>query len=128
MKKKYKELNDYEHEVLNVVGFGLTTKKGIDNIVTNNEILKGLKSIGHDIGIKRLRKIISVIRKYGLINFLIVNSKGYYVATSRDTFVKHLKDIKKREETYRELRIVMQKQLDIYDMDNPEEKRKQENK
>jgi hypothetical protein len=118
------KLNDKEKKMLPIIASGLSTKKGIEKAVKNDEIIKGMKNIGYHIGNARIRKLINIIRRYGLVNFLIASSKGYHVASSRDEVVDYIKSLKQREDAIREVRLAMTKQLDVYDNLYPYEKNK----
>jgi len=109
------ELNDDESKMLPIIAKGLQTKKGQDRAVTNDNIIAGMQKIGHKIGSARVRKIINVIRRYGLVNFLIASSKGYHVATSRDEVVEYIDSLRQRESAIREVRVALENQLAQYD-------------
>ncbi len=88
------ELTDFEEkELLPIMLKGLSHKSGVKNVVSNKQIKKGLENFGYKISHARIRKIIHFIRVNHLIENLIANSKGYYIAVNEEevkTFVKSL--------------------------------------
>lgn len=117
-----KELNSDENKMLPRIAKGLNTKRGIDNAVKNDAIVEGMRKLGHKLGNARVRKLINVIRRYGLVNFLIASSKGYHVATSREEVVDYIESLKQRESAIAEVRSALEKQLDEYDKLYPTKK------
>ena len=89
------ELTEFEEfELLPIMLKALSQKIGSGNVVSNKQMKKGLLNIcGIKVSDARIRKIIHHIRVKQLIKGLIANSKGYYVAESKEeiqTFVDSL--------------------------------------
>ena len=116
-----KELNKDEIKMLPIIAKGLNKKRGEKLAVTNEQIATGMKSVGHKIGSARVRKLINVIRRYSLVNFLIATSKGYYVASERKQVVDYIESLKQREEAINQVRTSLEKQLAEYDKTYPDE-------
>ena len=78
--KQTHKVTDYEQDtILPLLVNGLSKKIGKDNSVTNSAICKSLTSKGYIISEPRVRKLIFLIRKNGLVPCLIASSKGYWV-------------------------------------------------
>lgn len=116
-----KELNDEEKKMLPIIINGLNKKRGESKAVTNEQIATGMKSVGFKIGGARIRKLINVIRRYSLVHFLIATSKGYYVANKRSQVVDYIESLKQRENAIKDVRVSLEKQLEAYDKQYPDE-------
>ena len=80
------ELTEFEElELLPVMLKALSKKIGIENVVSNKQMKKGLLNIcGYKVSDARIRKMIHHIRVKQLIKGLIANSKGYYIAETKE--------------------------------------------
>lgn len=81
-------LSDYEQSLVPLFIQGFASKVGKKNAITNKEICKKMKSVGHDINDTRVRKIINYIRNNNLVSVLLASSKGYWVSKDK----KEIKD------------------------------------
>lgn len=91
---------------------GLKTKIGKDKAVSNSQIRKGFKSVGITVSDARVRKIINHIRTNAIVPLLCSNSKGYYVARTKDEVESYLRGLKQR----------IQAQQQVYDQINQQYK------
>lgn len=81
-------LSDYEQSLVPLFIQGFASKVGKKNAITNKEICKKMKSVGHDVNDTRVRKIINYIRNNNLVSVLLASSKGYWVSKDK----KEIKD------------------------------------
>ena len=81
-------LSDYEQSLVPLFIQGFASKVGKKHAITNKEICKKMKSVGHDINDTRVRKIINYIRNNNLVSVLLASSKGYWVSKDK----KEIKD------------------------------------
>lgn len=87
------ELTDEEKVLLPIITKALKKKIGKEMAVTNSQMIKGLKTIGHTVRPARIRKLIHHIRITGEIDCLVATSKGYYVSNDiqeMDTYIESL--------------------------------------
>lgn len=98
------ELNDDEMKIVHIMVDRFTHKPGIKNIVSNPQIVDGLKSIGIETTEPRIRKIIQYIRTNNLIPGLIATSKGYYSTDDIEHLQQWIETMKQRENAIRESR------------------------
>ncbi len=98
------ELNDDELKIVHIMVDRFTHKPGIKNIVTNPQIVDGLKTIGIETTEPRIRKIIQYIRTNALIPGLIATSKGYYSTNDIEHLEQWIVTMKQRENAIRESR------------------------
>jgi hypothetical protein len=90
-------LTEYERDVLLPMMIrGLKTKIGVEKCITNPQICKALKELGHKISEPRVRKIVFHIRHNNLIPKLIASSKGYWIATNKNEVELWLSSIQSR--------------------------------
>lgn len=68
----------------------LATRRGSRNAISNGRIRTILKSKGVQVKETQIRKIINCIRNSGIIENLIANSSGYFIATSRADVAEYL--------------------------------------
>jgi len=106
------ELNENEHKIVSIVVDRFKTKPGIKNIVTNNQIIEGLK-LKHGIEIKdsRVRKVIQFIRVNNLIPGLIATSKGYYSTDDIEELESWIESMIQRENAMKETRKAIENHL-----------------
>lgn len=76
-------LSDYEQSLVPLFIQGFTTKVGKKNAITNKQICKKMKALGHDVNDTRVRKIINYIRNNNLVSVLLASSKGYWVSKDK---------------------------------------------
>lgn len=106
------ELNDDELKIVHIMVDRFTHKPGIKNIVTNPQIVDGLKSIGIETTEPRIRKIIQYIRTNALIPGLIATSKGYYSTNDIEHLEQWIVTMKQRENAIRESRKSIESYID----------------
>lgn len=106
------ELNDHELNVVSILVDRFRSKPGMKNIVTNNQIIQGLK-IKHGIEIKdsRVRKVIQYIRVNNLIPGLIATSKGYYSTDDIQELESWIESMIQRENAMKETRKAIENHL-----------------
>lgn len=98
------ELTDDEMKIVSIIVDRFRHKPGIKNIVSNPQIVDGLKSIGIETTEPRIRKIIQYIRINEMIPGLIATSKGYYSTTDINELEQWIDTMKQRENSIRESR------------------------
>ena len=81
-------LSDYEQSLVPLFIQGFSTKIGKSNAITNKQICKKMKNLGHDVSDTRIRKIINYIRNNNLVSVLLASSRGYWVSKDK----KEIKD------------------------------------
>jgi hypothetical protein len=106
------ELNDDELKIVHIMVDRFTNKPGIKNIVTNPQIVDGLKTIGIETSEPRIRKIIQYIRTNALIPGLIATSKGYYSTNDIEHLQQWIVTMKQRENAIRESRKSIESYID----------------
>lgn len=95
-----------------IIGRTLLGKVGRSNAVTSTTIIKGMKNMfGCSIDGPRLRKIIHHLRITNAVPRLIATSDGYYIAETRQELQNHIDSLIGRENSIREVRECLQKQL-----------------
>ena len=106
------ELNDHELNVVSILVDRFSKKPGLKNIVTNNQIIEGLR-MKHGIEIKdsRVRKVIQYIRVNNLIPGLIATSKGYYSTEDIEELESWIESMVQRENAIRETRLAIENHL-----------------
>lgn len=106
------ELNDHELNVVSILVDRFSKKPGYKNIVTNNQIIEGLR-MKHGIEIKdsRVRKVIQYIRVNNLIPGLIATSKGYYSTDDIEELESWIESMVQRENAIRETRLAIENHL-----------------
>lgn len=111
-----KILNTYEKDsLLPRVAEILSKCVGKKNAIRNKEICARLKAEGYDparISEPRMRKIINIIRRRGdLVPLLIANSRGYFVATSKEEVETYLESLLERGTAIFDIRTKLSNQL-----------------
>ena len=103
---------DYTHEltenerdfILPVLVKVLRARTSKESIITNPEMVDKLDSkLGLKTSEPRIRKIISVIRKTGLIVGLIGTSRGYYTTNNPTEIQKHIDSLHQRRNSIDQL-------------------------
>ena len=91
------ELTDYEKDtLLPLLVKGLNSKIGVENAITNCQIVKSMTEKGYKISSVRVRKIINYIRIKHLVYNLVSSSKGYYRSTDPEEIRKYVKSLMQR--------------------------------
>lgn len=91
---------------------GLIKQAGENHPVTSNDIIKGIEIVFNvKVGGSRIRAIIHYIRVNNLVPRLIATSKGYYIEKDNLKFKKYLESLMQRENSIREVREALSKQL-----------------
>lgn len=98
------ELNDDELKIVDIIVDRFRKRPGIKNIVSNPQIIDGLKTIGIETNEPRIRKVIQYIRINDLIPGLIATSKGYYSTNDIDELQSWVETMIQRENAIRESR------------------------
>lgn len=111
--KESAPLNDIERdEFLPYIVKRLKNNVGAKMAVCNAKICKAIsREFGQDIKESRLRKIINIIRRTGLIECLTANSKGYYVADNARDLQIYIESLKQRESAIKEVREALEYQF-----------------
>ena len=92
-----KPLNEYERDtLLPKMIKGLKHHIGIDQMITNAKMRRGLANQGIDVGDARIRKLISHIRIHGLVERLVATGRGYYVTNSVEELERYIQSLRKR--------------------------------
>jgi len=105
------ELTDYEKTLVDPIVSGLKKRTSKEMAVKNHQIVAGMKKAGHaKITPERIRKIINVIRRSGMIELLIATSKGYYISSESSEIENYIKSLKEREESIKAMRLSIEKQ------------------
>ena len=95
--KQTHKVTDYEEKtILPLLVNGLKKKIGKENSITNSKICKSLTSKGFIITEARVRKLIFLIRKEGLVPRLIASSKGYWVTNDINEIQNWISSLKSR--------------------------------
>lgn len=76
-------LSYYEQSLIPLFIQGFASKIGKKNAITNKQICKKMKVLGHDVNDTRVRKIINYIRNNNLVSVLLASSKGYWVSKDK---------------------------------------------
>lgn len=104
-------LNDYEQNiVMPKVVSCLKSRVGRAKAISSTKIL-GTCLADCMIDAARLRKVINYIRTKGLIKCLMATSKGYYIAENREELESYIESLQGREDSIRELRRSIRKQM-----------------
>ena len=93
-------LTDYEANVLvpRLVK-GLENRVGSQYAISNKRIFRSLSDKGYEkVTEARVRKCINYIRINGLVQHLLANSHGYYIATSVEEVQEYADSLKERAE------------------------------
>lgn len=110
--KETKSLTEYEENTLLPIMVKCLSKHiGEGQAISNKKMCEALQSRGYDTGETRIRKMINYIRVNGLVDYLVANSKGYFVATSEDEIKSHIASLKGREEAIFAVRKALEEQM-----------------
>ena len=108
-----KPLTDYEERTLLPVMVKCLSKHiGEEKAITNKKMCEALQENGYEVGEARIRKLINHIRINGLVDYLVANSKGYFVAQKKDEVKSHIASLKGREEAINAVRMALEEQLE----------------
>ncbi len=95
-------LNQDEKKLVPVIVKRFIDKQGKQNIVTNQEIIQGIKKhFGIELSQPRVRKIIQYIRLNNLLTGLIATQSGYYYTTNANEIREWIQSMKQREAAIR---------------------------
>lgn len=111
-KKETEELSDNERALLPFVAEVLRDKKGKEKAITNSELSRealrlfaeaspGKKAPGLEA--PRLRKIIHAIRCEELLPLLCANSRGYFLAATKEEAALFIESLRQRRSSLEEL-------------------------
>lgn len=92
-------LTDYERdEIVPALSDYLKARVGSKNAIRNKELCRILTDKGvQGLNEARVRKCINYIRRKGLVQHLIANSKGYFVATSIEQEERYIRSLRQRQ-------------------------------
>lgn len=84
------DVTDDEIEVINMIAKGLNNRVGVHNAITNAR-MRTLLYENKDVVVSdpKMRKYIQYIRAYNLVPMLCASSMGYWVAASKEEFIKY---------------------------------------
>ncbi len=112
------DLTDYELKILLPMFLkGFEKKIGIENAITNRQILKGFQSRRdnegkpYEISDVRVRKIINHIRINHLVPGLVASSKGYYITNDPKELKRYIDSLDGREMQIRRVKQGMKEYL-----------------
>lgn len=109
------ELNAEEEKFVGIIAKRFELKKGKDNIVTADQIIKGLAThYGITFKESRVRKMIQFIRLNNLVPGLVANSKGYFVTETPQELEDWIESLRSRENAIRHIRETAEKQLQLF--------------
>lgn len=110
--KETKPLTEYEENTLLPIMVKCLSKHiGEGQAISNKKMCEALQSRGYETGETRIRKMINHIRVNGLVDYLVANSKGYFVATSENEIKSHIASLKGREEAIYAVRKALEEQM-----------------
>ena len=106
-------LTNYEiNEILPRMIGGLSRRLGIEQAISNRQIIEILRNKGLSTTDARIRKIINYIRVNDLVPGLIAASKGYYVSKNPKEIRGYIQTLAGREQAIRAIRVKTEKYLD----------------
>jgi len=84
------DVKDSELKVINLIAKGLNNRVGEEHAITNREARKMMyMNKGINISDPKFRKYIQYIRAYNLCPMLCSSGKGYWIAKSKEEFIKN---------------------------------------
>lgn len=105
------DLTDYEvNTLIPLIVRKIKLNVGPENAASSKHIILVLKGLGHRTSGPRLRKMINLIRRTGLVPNLLASGKGYYVANDKEDAKRFIKSLREREEAIRAVRLAMEEQ------------------
>jgi len=105
-----KELTETEiKKVIPLMINGLKTKIGKSKVITNKEMIEGLKQFGVKTSSPRVRKLIQAIRLTGSVERLIATSKGYYISNDVNELETYIESLNQRANSI----LLLSKQLEF---------------
>ena len=108
-----KPLTEYEERTLLPVMVKCLSKHiGEEKAITNKKMCEALQESDYEVGEARIRKLINYIRINGLVDYLVANSKGYFVAQKKSEVKSHIASLKGREEAINAVRMALEEQLE----------------
>lgn len=107
-------LNSDEHRIALIICRRFKSKPGKKNIVTNKEMIAGLRNkYSIKITEPRIRKIIQFIRANGWLTGLIATSSGYYLTENEEDLKSWIESMIERENAIRHSRQAGERDLRI---------------
>ena len=92
-----KELTKYEREqILPRMIKGIRSNIGAGNPITNRAAIEAMRQRGLDISDSRFRKIMHVIRVSGMVEGIVANSNGYFIAETVEEWESYIKGLNER--------------------------------
>ena len=106
------DLTEYEMKLVPIMVNCLKSKIGKENAVKNSYMVEKMQEHGHDVNEIRIRKLISYIRREGLVDCLMASNKGYYITTDKSEMSNYIQSLIGREEAIHEVRMAMENQME----------------
>ena len=105
------ELTDYEkNTLLPRVKLGIKKRKGPHYAITARKIAHVLVSQGYDADVESVKNILHYIRTNGLVNGIIKDSTGFYVAESDQRIEQHIENLKEMKQSIDEIIAALESQ------------------
>lgn len=107
-----KPLGEYEKTVLvPAVARGLEFHRGEGMVISNREMVESMRSKGYRINERTIQKVINYIRVHGIVERVVANGRGYYIATDIHDVQKYTETLKGREAEIRAVRQALEGQI-----------------
>jgi len=91
------DVTESDIEAINLVVQGLSVRVGVHKAITNAEMREKLYlNKGINIPDAKMRKYIQYIRGYRLVSMLCASSKGYWVAATKEEWIKYREGFRSR--------------------------------
>lgn len=114
VRKENRQLSNYEQNVLlPILIKGLKSKRGKENAVSKNQIMRGLKNHGLKINGTSVTDLVRYIRINDLIVGLMASTNGYYVGSSNQDLVRYEQRLKRHEAALRKVRMCIKRQREL---------------
>ena len=88
----------------------LEWRKGKDMAINNADLRAAMRSKGHHLSDAKVRALINYIRTHGLVERLVANSNGYYVALNATEVADYCDSLREREAAIRAVRQALEGQ------------------
>lgn len=92
---------------------GLKQHPGKGSAITSAEIVKAMVNKKYQISDVTLRRCIKHIQMNNLLSWVIACENGFYYTTNKEDVIKQIESLKGREEAIREVRIQLEKSLNL---------------
>lgn len=98
------ELTNDEKQLAERLAYVLSSRVGVKNAITSEQIIKGFKS-HYNVTLKspRVRKMINYIRVNFLVKNLVANSRGYYIENDAEKIDKYIESLLQRAVAIKEV-------------------------